>query len=65
VTTETGGNKGGDNLGDVVMVLCGEDGETQPVKIVTTREKPFQIGQTDVFNEKQYLCRGPSKEHSC
>jgi hypothetical protein len=50
VTTETGGNKGGDNLGDVVMVLCGEDGETQPVQIVTTREKPFQIGQTDVFD---------------
>ena len=32
------------------MILSGEDGETKPVKLVTTRDKPFQIGQTDVFD---------------
>lgn len=50
LTAETGGNKGEENFGDIVMILCGEDEETQPVKIVTTKEKPFQIGQTDVFD---------------
>ncbi|XP_071154983.1 lipoxygenase homology domain-containing protein 1-like isoform X1 [Mytilus edulis] len=52
LTAETGGNKGEENFGDIVMILCGEDEETQPVKIVTTKEKPFQIGQTDVFDAK-------------
>lgn len=50
LTAETGGNKGGDNFGDIVMVMSGDDGETKPAKLTTTREKPFQIGQIDVFD---------------
>ena len=49
ITAVTGGRRGPDGPLDAVVVFCGQDGETNRLPLTTSRENPFQIGQSDVF----------------
>ena len=51
----TGGRRGPEDPFDAVVVFCGMKGESQPVPLQSSRDNPFQIGQTDTFNVRQYL----------
>lgn len=54
----TGGRRGPDGPLDVVVVFCGQTGETAPQPLVTSRENAFQIGQSDAFKvrvKKRYV----------
>lgn len=47
IVTETGGEKGGQPLSDIVVVFSGSEGESSPLLLLSHQDKPFQIGQTD------------------
>ena len=51
----TGGRRGPEEAFDAVVVFCGMKGESQPVPLQSSRDNPFQIGQTDTFNVRQCL----------
>ena len=45
---------------DLVLVMCGDKGESSPIKFHSTRDRPFQPQQNDtaevVSNDAKWLC---------
>ena len=45
---------------DLVLVMCGDKGESSPIKFHSTRDRPFQPRQNDtaevVSNDAKWLC---------
>ena len=51
--TGSGGTRG--DVSDLVVILCGEKGESSPLPLKSSDRKPFQANQRDICQ----VCTGP------